>query len=241
MIIAFNHKFEETCTHYQMPTDLTVPAAAQATTELCATHCVAAYKLACPDPVWPASTRALKHGYVMRRGTAVLIALRGSITIRELAQDAHTKLVPFKGYGRVHSGFLEMLEEQMRDISAAIEGATDVIVTGHSSGAAMGALLMLWLAREQPRKTRARAVLFACPMVGDAETARGMSGALRHSVTFVTNTTDVVPLLPPFGYYAPSAPRTLRFTTQSGSVLKNHSMLHSYAPFANPARFGPTR
>lgn len=91
--------------------------------------------------------------------------------------------VPFGG-GRVHRGFYTAWQA-LRPGLVAVGVDSNAIVTGHSLGAAIATLCAVDLGLLD------RTIVFACPIVGDAAFAAGLSGSIR-----VTNKPDIVPHVP---------------------------------------------
>lgn len=107
----------------------------------------------------------------------------------------------------VHDGFLDTFERTADDVLSfvgqALEqtGFTDVLVTGHSLGGAIGMLDSLMI-RDAFPDVKITATFFGVPRAGNEEFANLIDSAFGGSFTTVSNQNDPVPSLPPqlFGY-----------------------------------------
>ena len=99
--------------------------------------------------------------------------------------------------GNVHSGFKDELDKLYPDITRWLGNVrgTNLLITGHSLGAAMATL---FTAREYARGANVTLYTFGSPRVGSREWAKQFQGI--ECYRFVNNN-DIVTTVPPFGYY----------------------------------------
>ncbi len=108
------------------------------------------------------------------------------------------------GFGQVHAGFQDVYELVRANIAAnlatAAAGCDQILITGHSLGAALAVLAAPDIARNMPPNTvEPRLITFAGPRVGVSDFAAKFN-ALIESCYRVVNFLDVVPYLPPTPY-----------------------------------------
>src|ERR1700753_973405 len=111
---------------------------------------------------------------------------------------------PISGFGQVHSGFQEVYQLVRNNIathlSAAVAACDQIMITGHSLGAALAVLAAPDIAQNMPPNTiEPRLITFAGPRVGVSEFAEKFNAAIA-SCFLVVNFLDIVPLLPPAPY-----------------------------------------
>lgn len=143
-----------------------------------------------PRPFVDAAAGAQGFGTVARDGT-VYVAFRGTQpdSLRDLRADADAALVAWPPGGRVHRGFRDTFLAVRVAVDAWLgeAGDGDLVVTGHSLGAAMATVM----ASVQDRATL---VTFGSPRVGDGAFVALFAGrdARRYA-----DCTDIVSRLPP--------------------------------------------
>jgi triacylglycerol lipase len=159
------------------------------------------------------------QAYCIADGNLVVIAFRGTESIRDFIQDAKFKRValefpssgisctqafskdrlPTVKYGNVHRGFKEALESVWLGIRGFIQKHPNakVFLTGHSLGAALAVLLA---SRLEVSGHNIRAVYtFGCPRVGNSVFARIANDRFNHFR--MRNNNDAVTRLPPRPLY----------------------------------------
>ena len=107
------------------------------------------------------------------------------------------RLVPFDKGGAVHAGFLGALDavwEELLDWLDSNVGGRPLWMTGHSLG---GALATLAAHRLQPGRVQGL-YTFGSPTVGD----RAFADHFRVSTYRFVHHRDIMPRVPPFGFYA---------------------------------------
>ena len=165
-------------------------------------------------------------GLVARHEGRVYAAWRGTATPEDWLQDVRYVQKPFLD-GWAHLGFLMLYEDCSTVLRQALEGVANVIVTGHSSGAAIATDAALAMSYESLDS----AYLFAAP--------RAVSPNLAESnprrIFSIVNRTDLVPTVPPavnlalFGHWLYSDVGVpVCFAKNTGTISGNHSMdLHA--------------
>lgn len=111
---------------------------------------------------------------------------------------------PVSGFGQVHAGFQDVYECVRDNIAASLPAATagcdQILVTGHSLGAALAVLAAPDIALAMPPNTiEPRLVTFGGPRVGLTDFASAFNAAIECCFR-VVNFLDIVPLVPPPPY-----------------------------------------
>src|ERR1700761_3602211 len=135
------------------------------------------------------------------------ISFRGTADLAEWIADIDAvpdDYQPIKGFGQVHSGFQDVYRLVRNNIAtnlaAAAAGCHQILITGHSWGAALAVLAAPDVARNMPPNTiEPRLITFAGPRVGVSDFAEEFNAAIE-SCDRVVNFLDIVPLLPPAPY-----------------------------------------
>ncbi|WIM88724.1 lipase family protein [Candidatus Mycobacterium wuenschmannii] len=144
---------------------------------------------------------------LMGRNTAsrtAFLSFRGTADVAEWVADIDAIPGDYRSipeFGQVHSGFQDVYELVRADIAAnlpaAIAGCDQILVTGHSLGAALAVIAAPDIARAMPPNTiEPRLITFAGPKVGLSDFAAQFN-ALIEGCFRVVNSLDVVPFLPP--------------------------------------------
>ncbi|KAJ7879384.1 Alpha/Beta hydrolase protein [Mycena leptocephala] len=117
----------------------------------------AAYQLFCPTPLGRTLVQSFEigrtQGFIVRdhKREEIVVAFRGTFSLREAVIDARVLLVPFESPGieelvHVHRGFLGAYNNVAADVVATVKKelrdypAYRVVVTGHSLGGAVASL-----------------------------------------------------------------------------------------------------
>ena len=111
---------------------------------------------------------------------------------------------PVSGFGQVDAGFQEVYELVQKSIAtnlaAATAGCDQILITGHSLGAALAVLAAPDISRNMPpNKIEPRLITFAGPRVGLTDFVDAFNAAIE-SCFRVVNFLDVVPYVPPAPY-----------------------------------------
>lgn len=135
------------------------------------------------------------------------VSFRGSSDLADWLADFDaiaTDYLPVAGFGRVHSGFQQVYELVRTDIAQSLATATtdcdEILITGHSLGAALAVLAAPDIFRGMPPNTiEPRLVTFGGPRVGLMDFAAAFNAAIE-SCFRVVNLLDIVPHVPPAPY-----------------------------------------
>jgi hypothetical protein len=135
------------------------------------------------------------------------VSFRGTSDLAEWLEDFDfipRTYLPVTGFGQVHAGFQDVYELVRGNIAANLAAATagcdQILVTGHSLGAALAVLAAPDIFRAMPPNTiEPRLVTFAGPRVGLGDFAAAFNAAIE-SCFRVVNFLDIVPLVPPAPY-----------------------------------------
>jgi predicted lipase len=163
-----------------------------------------------PHPAVAAMTKNTNIFGLMGHNSAArtaVIAFRGTSDVPEWVADIDAipdDYQPISGFGQVHSGFQEVYQLVRTNIAANLAAATagcdQILVTGHSLGAALAVLAAPDIARTMPPNTiEPRLITFAGPRVGVSDFTAKFN-ALIESCYRVVNFLDIVPYLPPAPY-----------------------------------------
>jgi triacylglycerol lipase len=111
---------------------------------------------------------------------------------------------PLSGFGQVHAGFQDVYTMVRSSIATNLAGATasctQILVTGHSLGAALAVLAAPDIFKNMPPNTlEPRLITFAGPRVGLSDFAAAFDATIE-SCFRVVNYLDIVPLVPPAPY-----------------------------------------
>lgn len=166
-----------------------------------------------------------------RRDGSTWILLRGSHELLDWYHDARQNQRPFDFGGAVHYGFLTIYRGiQLQVMEKLPAGVKDVVLSGHSMGAAVATLLALAIGSQRPR-ARVTLVTFACPRVGDQAFCDAVDLKVPRHVT-LRNDADVIPTLPTAvtpNYHNPFRPfvygrcgRTILFEKNCKALTRNH-------------------
>ena len=163
-----------------------------------------------PHPAVVAMTKDTDIFGLMGRNAAsrtAFLSFRGTSDVAEWVADIDA--VPddyeqISGFGQVHAGFQDVYELVRANIAAnlatAAAGCDQILITGHSLGAALAVLAAPDIARSMPpNMIEPRLITFAGPRVGMSDFAANFN-ALIESCYRVVNFLDVVPYLPPTPY-----------------------------------------
>ena len=135
------------------------------------------------------------------------VSFRGTSDLAEWVADIDAipdDYRPVSGFGQVHSGFQDVYQLVRHNIAVnlatATAGCDQILITGHSLGAALAVLAAPDIAQNMPPNTiEPRLITFAGPRVGVSDFAEKFNAAIE-SCYRVVNFLDIVPLLPPSPY-----------------------------------------
>jgi triacylglycerol lipase len=163
-----------------------------------------------PHPAVTAMTKNTNiFGLIGRNPTArtAFLSFRGTSDTQEWVANIDAipdDYRPISGFGQVHSGFQDVYELVRQNITAnlatATAGCDQILITGHSLGAALAVLAAPDAARNMPPNAiEPRLITFAGPRVGLNDFAASFNAAIE-SCFRVVNFLDLVPYLPPTPY-----------------------------------------
>jgi hypothetical protein len=139
--------------------------------------------------------------------TDVVIAIRGTENVWEWIQDFKFLPIPFSpvpGGGYTEDGFTDMYlsfsftpnlqQDFIAELASLLPAGANVIVTGHSLGAALSTLLSLDLAVHS--KANVASYTLASPRVGDLSFGNLFNHVVQNAYR-IANRMDIVPKTPP--------------------------------------------
>jgi predicted lipase len=163
-----------------------------------------------PHPAVAAMTKNTNIFGLMGRSTArrtAFVSFRGTSDAPDWLADldaipaAYSRLPNF---GQVHTGFQDVYDLVRASIAAnlatATAGCDQILITGHSLGAALAVLAAPDVFRNMPpNKIEPRLITFAGPRVGLSDFVESFNADIE-SCFRVVNFLDIVPLVPPAPY-----------------------------------------
>ncbi|MFZ3293211.1 lipase family protein [Mycobacterium sp.] len=199
---------------------------------------VALTAMVAPHPAVTAMTKNTDiFGLMGRNPTSrtAFVSFRGTSDVGEWIADLDAvpgDYRPIDGFGQVHAGFQDVYELVRTNIATnlatATAGCDQILITGHSLGAALAVLAAPDVFRNMPpNKTEPRLITFAGPRAGLSDFA-GKFNADIESCFRVVNFLDIVPYLPP----APYAHVGAQISVDSGGQVQI-AWRHSLAAYQN--------
>jgi hypothetical protein len=163
-----------------------------------------------PHPAVTAMTKSTDiFGLMGRNPTSrtAFVSFRGTSDVAEWVANLDAvpgDYRPIGGFGQVHAGFQDVYELVRTNIATnlatATAGCDQILITGHSLGAALAVLAAPDVFRNMPpNKIEPRLITFAGPRVGLSDFV-GKFNADIESCFRVVNFLDIVPYLPPAPY-----------------------------------------
>ena len=140
----------------------------------------------------------------------LVIICRGTNSRTEWLEDMEYALSPVELLGTagndyyedvmVHDGFLKMYLSMRDGLLEEVNNFSDkpfnVFITGHSSGAAISAIISADLERNSPKVRKVLAYLFGCPRPGNIVFRKYIESKDRIAIHRITNTSDIIPEFP---------------------------------------------
>jgi triacylglycerol lipase len=135
------------------------------------------------------------------------VSFRGTQDLADWLQDLEAvpeDYAPIGGFGQVHDGFQDVYQlvrgSIAANLAAASAGCDQILVTGHSLGAALCVLSAPDIFRNMPPNTiEPRLITFAGPRVGLSDFSTAFNSVIE-SCFRVVNFLDIVPHVPPVPY-----------------------------------------
>lgn len=163
-----------------------------------------------PHPAVTAMTKDTNiFGLMGRNATTrtAFVSFRGSSDPADWVADFDAipeVYLPVTGFGRVHAGFqdvYQLVRNSVADnLAAASTDCNQILVTGHSLGAALAVLCAPDMFRNMPpNKIEPRLITFGGPRVGLSDFATAFNATIE-SCFRVVNFLDIVPQVPPPPY-----------------------------------------
>ncbi|KIK50351.1 hypothetical protein GYMLUDRAFT_51247 [Collybiopsis luxurians FD-317 M1] len=138
-----------------------------------------------------------------------------------------TRFTAAAGKGiQVHDGFQQTFERTADGVLAGVQqglaanNANNVLITGHSLGAAVASLDAMFLKENLDPSVTLTTTVFGLPRVGDQAWADFVDSTLGDSFSFVTNQHDPVPTVPPelLGFVHPSGENHITSVDSNGQA-----------------------
>jgi triacylglycerol lipase len=197
-----------------------------AQTNLIRSDTAALRAMTAPPPTVAAMTKGTDiFGLMGRNATSrtAFVSFRGTSDIEDWVADIDVipqNYLPVKGFGKVHSGFQDVYELVRKSIAAnlatATAGCDQILITGHSLGAALAVLAAPDIFRSMPpNEIEPRLITFAGPRVGLGDFVAAFNAAIE-SCFRVVNFLDIVPYVPPPPYVHVGA----QITVDSGGPVQ---------------------
>jgi triacylglycerol lipase len=134
------------------------------------------------------------------------VAFRGTDDFDDVLTDLDAipeSYAPISGFGLVHAGFQTVYQlvrpSIATNLATACAGCDQILVTGHSLGAALAVLAAPDIFLNMPPNIRPGLITFAGPRPGLCDFARAFNNVIESSFR-VVNFLDLVPYLPPLIY-----------------------------------------
>lgn len=135
------------------------------------------------------------------RQDTLIIAFKGTTTLREALIDINIRQIDLGQFGKIHQGFYEYFTKTHRDRLTELLKITsynNVVFTGHSLGGALATLSASYFGGLYPEKN-VYCISFGSPRVGNAKFAKTFQKRVFKSYRFA-NRNDVVTNLPPAAF-----------------------------------------
>lgn len=175
-------------------------------------------------------------GFILESDQCAVISFRGTQSDPDWIADANIgqTVYPYAEAGNVHKGFLTIYEscrDTIMEALKAVPSHKQLLITGHSLGAALATLCALDLYKNTDFPPPLM-YTFGGPRVGDQVFVDAFQQSALPYLRFV-NLSDLVPLLPPSRIKNPYTkmvftyrhlPSLFLFSIQKGSIKNNHSM-----------------
>ena len=141
----------------------------------------------------------LTHEFSM---DTIIIAFKGTTTLKEVLVDATIDQINLGKFGKVHRGFYQYFTDKHRDYLRGFikdkPSYNNIVFTGHSLGGAIATIASAYFACEFKRNIYC--VSFGAPRVGNSTFCKFFKTVVLKSFRFA-NKGDLVTNLPPAGLY----------------------------------------
>jgi hypothetical protein len=200
--------------------------AGYAQTDLIEADAVALTAMVNPHPAVAAMTKNTNIFGLLGRNPATrtaFVSFRGTADIEDWLADLDAIPEEYDqvvGFGQVHDGFQDVYDLVRQSVAAklatAIAGCDQILITGHSLGAALAVLAAPDIFRNMPpNNIEPGLITFAGPRVGLPDFVTAFNAAIE-SCFRVVNFLDIVPYVPPAPYVHVGA----QITVDSGGPVQ---------------------
>jgi hypothetical protein len=200
--------------------------AGYAQTSLIEADAVVLTAMTSPHPAVAAMTKNTNVFGLMGRNVATrtaFVSFRGTADVEDWLADLDAipaDYLAVSGFGQVHAGFQDVYQLVRKSIAANLATATvgcdEILITGHSLGAALAGLAAPDIFRNMPpNKIEPRLITFAGPRIGLPDFATAFNAAIE-SCFRIVNFLDIVPYVPPEPYVHVGA----QITVDSGGPIQ---------------------
>jgi triacylglycerol lipase len=184
--------------------------AGYAQTSLIQVDAVVLTAMTMPHPAVTAMTKDTNVFGLMGRNSGTrtaFVSFRGTSDVEDWLADLDAfpdDYRPVSGFGQVHAGFQDVYDLVRKSIATnlatAAAGCDEILLTGHSLGAALAVLAAPDVFRNMPPNAiEPRLITFAGPRVGLTDFVTAFNAAIE-SCFRVVNFLDIVPYVPPTPY-----------------------------------------
>lgn len=185
---------------------------------------------------YQAVQRNTHFAWIGRRGPVTVVAFRGTAFSRSggglYRANLSTDLVPWMGVGLVHEGYHQAMWQIVAALHRERISGENIIVTGHSMGAALAVLAARFLAAR-------RVHAFACPRIGNRVFANSITAQLR--ILRYVNRGDFLSRLPFRGTIRGSDPEQSEAYRHAGRRVRLTTFGHGMTAYVRGVRFQKQR
>ena len=170
---------------------------------------------------------------VSKNRKRLCVVFRGTDSFKDWMFDLRISKVKLNDGSHVHKGFYKQLKKEIIKLDTCLLDLLkkypdyEVIITGHSLGAALATLYGYILSDKI--KNNIKVISFASPKVGNKKFAKFFSKKSNLEHYRFTNDNDIVPSLPPmFNYYHNGILTKLGNKSRGFPSVKDHSIIYYY-------------
>lgn len=160
------------------------------------------------------------RGFIAQTRYGLVVAVKGTATIKDAVRDAMVKKVPFTDAYRVHNGVKLEFDTLWPTVKDAIGANRTVCVTGHSLGGGIATLLAFSIKSEL--SIDPEVVTFGSLATGNGKFV-GAYNALVPRTTRVVHHMDIVPRLP---WFYSHVDKELHLTTRGRLIIPGEGIFY---------------